>query len=57
MLGIVLDLAANAVDAKVDGAIEGARFTMADAFQDPIALERPVWIVGEELQQVEFTGG
>ena len=51
---IDLDLAAQARDAQVDRAIEGFHFAVRRHFQEPVAVERPVRVLGEHLEQVEL---
>ena len=54
MRRVDLDLAAQAGDAQVDGAIERLHLTMGDGFQQPIAAEGAAGVLGQRLQQVEL---
>src|SRR4029078_9042261 len=44
-----LDLAAQPRAAEVDGAVEGFHLAMCRRLQQPIPLQRPVGILGEQL--------
>ena len=57
MGGIELDLAPQAGDAQVDGAVECFHLAMRGGLQQPVALQRPVRVLGEEFQQVELARG
>src|SRR6185295_5110829 len=54
---IGFDLAAQARDTKIDGAVERLHFAMRGDLEQPIAIEGAVGIFGKHLEQVEFAGG
>src|SRR5215472_3734060 len=54
MSRIRLDLAAKASYPQVNRAIECLHLAMRGHLQKPIALQRPVWILGKHFQEVEL---
>jgi hypothetical protein len=55
--GIDLDLAAQAGDAQVDGAIECVGLAVRRDLQQPVAHQWAVRVLGKNLQQIELTRG
>src|SRR5690348_5402094 len=53
MLGIGLDLLAQAHDAQIHAAVEGIPVALVEV-QDPLPRQRPVRMLGKRLQQVVF---
>ena len=52
--GVGLDLATQPGDAQVDRTIERLGLAMGGDLQQPVAHQRPVRVLGEDLQQVEL---
>src|SRR5690242_1711606 len=56
MRRIGLDFTAQPGDAQINGAVEGLHLAMGGGLQQPVALQRSVWVFGEQLQKVELAG-
>ena len=54
MRRIRLDLAAQASYPQIDSAIECLHLAMRGRLQQPVALQRPVGILGKHFQEVEL---
>src|SRR5712691_2914397 len=53
MRRVDLDLAAQAGDAQVDRPVERLHLAVGGGLQQPVALQRPVGVLGEQLEHVE----